>query len=392
MSIKLNIDDFLKCKYNNECLILDSIIINNILDLISNNDNKNKKSKIYQKKVSNVLKNPKIKLLKDKISNKVNLILNKLSENNIDNLVIEFMKNVKIYNIDDYNEFIKAFYIKIISEINFLDNYLNFFYIIISTYKQVYNYDYDYFYNLIECKFKYDYEDIIDTNYDFIHLIVDNRLNNLTLIKYMIKYNYFDISFEKYIENYILNQTKYLSDIYFLLKDKDLSIEYKNKIKLILSEDIQLRDKILIENLLGNSNVPNKIIIKSKIVKEEIPDINKNNIELENMLEEYLFINNSESLEEYITTNCVNANIKNKFCEFLMERYFISKSEVSKQICNLLKHLIKNKYLFKSNLSRGLLNCYKSNFNNDKLKTLLLFLKNLGITNGLENMMKKSDL
>ena len=56
-----------------------------------------------------------------------------------------------------------------------------------------------------------------------------------------------------------------------------------------------------------------------------------------------------------------------------------------------MKKMIKSKILFKSNLSRGLLNLYnsKSTYDQDKFKKILLFLKNLGITNGLETLMSK---
>ena len=73
---------------------------------------------------------------------------------------------------------------------------------------------------------------------------------------------------------------------------------------------------------------------------------NNTNIELENMFEEYLFIDNYESLEEYIHINCKDALGKNKFCEFIILKYFNLDKEDSNKIFFLLKALVKKKILF----------------------------------------------
>ena len=439
MNNKLDTELLFNLKYSEECLYLDSDIIEFISDSFTNNNSKNKKFKILPKKAVAIIKNPKLKQIKDKISNKVNLILNKISENNIDNLVFEFIENIKITNIDKYNDFIKSFYFKLLSEINFFKFYIKFFSIISSVYEQVNNYNIEYFYNLIENKFNYDYYDIINEDSEYFKdMNSEKRINNLYLIKELIKINYFKLSFYDFINNKIVSQTKYISDIYHWFKNTDLNLDQIKDIKMILNNDIQLRDKVLLENLLNNSDnlevnqENNKIIFKNKIIfnkiNEEQPlnnennirnnikinenniknnennikinennikinenNIKNNNIELENNLDEYLFINNSESIEEYININCKDANTKNKFCEFIINKYFNLVPLESNKILLLMKILIKNKILFKSNLSRGLLNLYninKNKMNSDKLKNLLLFLKNLGITNGLEYLMK----
>ena len=165
MNDKLDIELFFNLKHNKECLYLDNDIIELIIDTFSNN--KNKKPKTIYKKTLAVIKNPKLKQIKDKISNKVNLILNKLSENNTDNLIIEFIENVKINNIEDYNEFIRTFYIKLLSEIGFFKCYINFFYILTSTYEKVNGYNIEYFYNLIESNFNYHYHDITNNDTEY---------------------------------------------------------------------------------------------------------------------------------------------------------------------------------------------------------------------------------
>ena len=181
MNNKLNIELFFNLKNNEDCLYLDSDIIDSIIDTFTNNNSKNKKNKIIIKKSIAVLKNPKLKQIKDKISNKVNLILNKISENNIENLVIEFLENIKILNIDDYNEFIRSFYIKLLSEVNFFKFYIKFFNIITLTYNKVNNYKIDYFYNLIESKFNFDYYDEVNNETEYFKDMNDEKRINKRL-------------------------------------------------------------------------------------------------------------------------------------------------------------------------------------------------------------------
>ena len=143
--------------------------------------------------------------------------------------------------------------------------------------------------------------------------------------------------------------------------------------------------------LNGNTS---KIIFKTIQFEKVNNTINQpsqtNTIELDNILEEYFFINNSESLENYIETNCIDAITKNKFCEYLIDKYFKLSNDEYKKIIILFKFLIKNKILFKSNLSRGLLNIYPiKNMSLGRIKNLLLFLKSQGITKGLESLLTK---
>jgi hypothetical protein len=240
----------------------------------------------------------------------------------------------------------------------------------------------------------------------------EKRINNLILLRKLIKVNYFNESFSEYINDTILNQKKYLSDIYYWLKDSILTTTNIKKINsILLNDEIQLRDRVLLDNLLnGCNNIEinqpfNKIIFKNPsnenklsfsevvttIENKVVPETNNLSIELENNLEEYFFIDNSESIDDYINNNCKDANAKNKFCEYIIDKYFKLQNNDSLKILTLMKKLIKSKILFKSNLSRGLINLYnnKISYNHDKFKKLLLFLKSLGITNGLENLMSK---
>jgi len=400
MNPHIDIELLLSFKNHPKCINLDDDVLSSILNSFTNNEYKNKKYKIQNKKVKSIFKNPKIKIMKDKITNKVNLILNKLTENNIDNLVSEFNENIKITNHDDYNEFLKTVYYKILSEVNFIKNYLNFFIIITEIYKNIYDYNIKYFYLLIENKFKLDYENDVNDEFIFLTEIEDEtkRINNLILIKELIKLNYFVLSFQTYIENYLLGQKEYLADITVWFKDDKITDEQINKIKLLIDNTENFRDKVLLENLVNNNGKTNKIIFKKQNVYTEKPvtsdlrNTNKtiNSVELLNILEEYLFIESLDSIENYIQINCTDAITKNKFCEFIIQESFKLTNDEYKKILLLFKILIKNKSLFKSNLSRGLLNIYSSsNFNNDKFKSFLTFLKSLGITKGIEHIMQK---
>jgi hypothetical protein len=388
----MNSTVFFNIKNMKECLELDQNIINSIIESFSGHDNKHKK-KVISKKPLNILKNPKLKSIIDKTSNKVNLILNKLSENNIDNLVIEFIENVKITTIEDYNDYLKTFYLKILSEINFYKFYFKFFDILSNVYFNVLSFSNEYFYNLVEKKFTNDYLDYIEEEYDFLKEITEDekRTNNLLLIKNMVLSEHLKPTINDYINEVLLNQNKYLADIHFWFKDNTLTNDQTEKIKYLLTDDIQLRDKILLENLINgtNNNIINnnasKIIFKKK---NDQPSSN-NTIQLQNLLEEYLFIDNSESIEDYIINECDDINSKNKFCEFIVDKYFKLTATNSNKILKLIKLLIKKKILFKSNLSRGLLNVNNNKTPQDKLKTLLLHLKNMGITNSLETLMNK---
>lgn len=371
-----DIDIFFQYRYLEEYKNLDENIINNILNLFNSNyDIKQKKNKkvFIKKSENNILKNSKLQSMKDKIVNKVNLILNKLSDTNIDNLVIEFIQNIKLNNIDDYNEFLQSIYNKIISEVNFIKNYLSFFKIITYIYEKCYNYTTAFFFDIIENKFK--------ENYSSIELLEDDenkRLNNLILIKELININLLNNTIIENINEIIINQTNYYSDIYYWFKDIKLTEDYQEKIKNICNFNIQNRDKILLENLI---NTTSKLEIKIK----------KNTNIIEKLIED----NNIATIETYITNNCVDAISKNKFCESVIYIYIMDSSNDTKKIFNLFKTLIKNHILFKSNLSRGLIGFLSSNKlfeNNNKLKQLLNFLQMNGITKGLEQIMNKNNI
>jgi hypothetical protein len=380
----IDIKTFTQLKSCSDYKILDIEIINYILNNFEGVDVKKTKKNYQFKKSNQILKNPKIKLIKEKNSNKINLILNKLSENNLQNLLLEFFQNIKILSIEDYNEFIKTIYIKMLNETKFLKSYFEFFKNIIQAYKIANNWDYAYFYDLVENKFCIDYFDLEDNNWDFLKDYENEnyRINNLNIIKEMVELKFLSTDFLEILEDQLLNQNKYLSDIYYYFKDTKMSKQNIEKINVILNIDIQIRDKILLQNLISeNVSEPkkNKIIFKRKAQPLPLE------FKIENILTE-----NIETIQKFIEANCIETNEKNKFCETLIKLYFNSNDD--DKYIDLIIVLINEQILFKSNFSKGLLNQPNLTSSNNKEKKLLLTLKNLGITKGLESLLNKYNI
>jgi len=399
----LDINTFLSYKFNENVQELDNKTLELLNELFG--QDKNKKNKKTKKPNINLLKNQKIQNKKDNIINKVNLILNKLSESNIHLLVNDFLENINQIDEEQFNEIQKAFYLKIISEINFIKIYLEFFKIIVFIYSKIQSYNIKFFISSIETKFKIDYTDFDLTPENKFEYIKDlngesKRINNLILIKNLIDYKFLSLNIYNYCDKTIINQNIFLTDIYywFNMRNKELTVNEKDKIKTYLKDkNIGSRENILLENLLSNQqnnkNEENKINFNT---------INTDTLKLEteNIIDEYLLYKSFEDIKYFINTRCNDAINKNKFSEFLIDKYFLSDKENSTEIIELVKELIKNQILFKSNLSRGLI-LISNNWNeisidyeksDEKMKNLLIILKNLGITKNLESLIKQYNL
>lgn len=391
-----NLKSFLQLKNHKDCKDLDIEVITFILESFENSEGKKNKKYIFNnnnyKKSNQILKNPKIKLIKEKISNKVNLILNKLSENNLSSLLIEFFQNIKILNLDDFNEVIKTIYIKMLSEIKFLKLYLEFFKNIIGTYKHIYSYNISYFYDLLEFKFNFDYNNLEDITMDFLkdYDSEDFRLNNLTILKELIQQQFFNSNFEDLLNNKILNQDKYYSDIYYWFKNSKLTNEQVENINNIIDNiSIEIRDKILLQNLISDYTIEPK---KTKLVFKKKKIVNSFESKVEGLINDYLLTDDTNSIENFITLNCIETPDKNKICEVIISNYFSSVNY--DKVIELIKYLIMEQILFKSNFSRGLLSLYNlgNQYNQTKENMLLHTLKNLGITKGLETLLSKHNI
>ena len=402
----MDIESFVSLKTLPELETLSNEIIN-IIAILSNG----KKIIKNINKGNQLLKNPKIQLLKDKIENKVNLILNKLSELNINNLLVEFVETIGKIKEEEFNDIQKAFYQKMQSDISFIKIYIDFYKLISHVYILQFNYSNKFMINIIESKFLYDYYDIEYTEtYNFLmeyedvnnFIISENkRVNHLIIIKNMIYSNILNNNLENIITEKLLEQKKYYADIYYWLQNKTLDDTTKLTIKnIIINNTLPLREKVLLDNLITDTkNTEVKGDVKSLStpqIKEQNINLDTLAIESENIIEEYLFMESIDEVKIFIESRCKDAISKNKFCQYLFNKYFESNIESTSKMLDFIKTLVKKQILFKSNLSRGLLLLYNNwkdlvdDFNNPdkKMKELLISLKNLGITKNLENLLQ----
>ena len=371
---------------------------------------------------NNTMKKPSIQMLKDRIDNKVNLILNKLSEMNFDNLLIEFVENINKITENDFNIIQQTFYVKMQSEINFVKIYLDFFKIITSLYRDTNKYNINFFYKIVETKFLHDYYNVELTE-DFAFLSEfdeeSRRINNHTIIKSMVNNKFFKPEILDKLDTMMLEQSCHIADIYYWFQNNIITENIKQSIiSKINNTVLPTREKVLLENLVNhkqkvlvnekpqpvNNIVNNNIVNNDDDFKEivhrkgykKVEKIDTLHLEIENIIEEYLAIDSCEDVILFIDEKCKDAISKNKFCQYTFNKYFDSSQETGKQILELFKLLIKKQALFKSNLSRGLLLLYSKwdevmlDYNNPnvKLKELLIYLKNIGITKNLESLLK----
>ena len=447
----LDINIFLSLKTNNEVQELDSKTIDSLYSLFGNIDKTRRNKKFNKKTNVNILKNQKIQNKKEIISNKVNLILNKMSESNIDSLIIEFVENINQVDDDNYDEIQKTFYLKIISEINFIKIYLQFLKVISYLYQKVQNFNISFFYSLVESKFKLDYTDYDIDPESKISFIKDmdgetKRLNNLIIINNLVEQKMMSSNIFNECDKHILNQSVFIPDIYhwFSFKNRSLNDEEVSKIKKLLKKaDITSRETVLLENLINpkstvlHNSTNTNTNTNNNTNSNPNPDINPNTnpnpnpnsnhnyttitstnkpvsttttfsttttklintdtlqLECENIIEEYSLYKSIEDVTYFIETRCLDAINKNKFCEYLIDKYFSLSKETSNDLLELMKQLIKIQTLFKSNLSRGLL-LINTNWKEkscvynkpaERMKLLLSNLKASGITKGIEFLM-----
>jgi hypothetical protein len=406
VQLNSNINLFLSFKSNAEVQELDDNVLEILVSIFGTTD-KNKKKKLLKKSNINILKNHKMQNKKDNIVNRVNLILNKLSETNLDVLTIEFLENINQVDVDTFEEIQKTFYLKIISEINFIKIYLQFLKVLGLIYWKVQSYDLSYFISIVESKFRLDYTeyDIApESKFEFVREFdgETKRINNLILIKNLIEQKFLNETLNDSLDHLIISQTVFLPDIYYWFnsRNKELSNDEKNKISELLKlPNLNSREIVLLESLINKtnkikqiSNVSSSIKQTTKIIESTEIKTDTLKLELDNILEEYILIRSIDEIKYFIENRCSDAISKNKFCESILDKYFKSNKEISNELIELLKQLIKNQILFKSNLSRGLLlinNNWKDktpDYNKpvEKMKGILNVLKNIGITKNIE--------
>lgn len=386
----MDLQSFVSLKNSTELNIL-SNELQNIINILNNG----KKNYKYNENIS--YKTNKNVINKDKLENKINIVLNKLSEINFNNLLIEFVETIGKMSEQDYENLQKIFYLKMLLDISFIKNYIEFFKIITNVYRLEYNLLPKFFIKILEGKFMYDYNNIEYTE-DLLFLKEFDsddktntnaelkRINNLIILKNAINVNLLNQECLKSINNIILEQNNYYIDIYYWFQHASLDDNIVNKIKYkINNTTLQYREKVLLDTLFNEHKIeePDKVVEKQIIT-------NTIDIEIENIINEYLYIETFDEIKFFITNRCKDAISKNKFCQILFTKYFDILENDSDKILELIKLLIKKQILFKSNLSRGLLLLYNKSKNTDskleksKMKNLLTCLKNMSITKNIE--------
>ena len=431
--IRMNSIDLLTLKNDPKCAILEEDIIS---DIVSSFNQSNIKTFKVSKKQVNILKNNKIQIKKDLNENKLVMVMNKLSHNNINELVKEYLSTITISNEDEYYILQNQILEKMIKDITFIDNYIPFVIKIFSIEKYKLSLEPLLFisniYNIVNHLY---YKSENTTNIE----ITDSenyRSSILMLIKKLIVFNFFNDNMYDYISEILLNQTYYKVDIYYWFDkiSNKVLIKYNNDI----IENINYcnlnnlkRDALMIESIVQNNKemsvhtnvsipknntitnkaITNKTITNNTITNNTITNntiitkpinktiINKTDeiftISCQNIIEEYLYLEIIEEVQLFINTECNNKEYDNTFqksifCKELLKYYFTN-PEKRISILKLYDILIKKKYIFKSNISKGLLIYLEANNinKNDNIESFLKFLKNNNITKNIEHVFKK---
>lgn len=382
----MNSTTLLALKNNTKYQILSENIICSINNLF-NMSNAIVKKKSNKNKI-NIIKNTNFQQTKNKFENKIIMILNKVSNDNIDKLIIEFLENITIDTIEEYNMIQTIIFNKIIREIDMIDSYYKFMIIIFQIMYYKFNFEPYYFTLLIENFILHCYNNtILSDEFAFLQDYNDEtiRCNVIKIIKLLLHYNFFNYELKNIITDILFNQHKFNIDISCWFSNDNQYIElYKEQLVERINNCSSFREKILLENLFSQTSV---VTVNHTNINDNMT--NELEILMDNIIEEYMYFKSLDDITEFINEYCNNPDDKNIFCSLLINHYF--KSEDNNSILTLFTILIKNKVIFKSNISRGLTIYCKDNdtINNDKMKQLLLFLKSNNITKNIEHIFKK---
>ena len=402
----MNSIDLLKLKNDTSCVLLNEMTIATILGFF--NQSNIKTFKIVKKQV-NILKNNRIQGKKDLNENKLIMIMNKISHNNINSLIKEYLSTITINTLDEYNSIQHEIICKLIKDITFINNYIPFIIKIFSIEKYKLSFDPEYFINTLHsiiqshyaCKPISNESNITDRSNE------SERIACLTIIKKLISFNFFTIDLYHYISKLLLSQQYYKIDVYYWFVDL---IEYKNIYKSQIHNCIiecnksgLKREELMLETIFDDTIKPTEsiepkkfsdIVLTDKVSTEKTSKpINTTTnhfiISIQNIIDEYLYLEILDEVGNFIINECKDLNEKNIFCQELIKIYFTGSKRP--QILLLFDFLIKKKYIFKSNLSKGLLLYLENNTinTNDPIDIFLKYLRSNNITNNIEHVFKK---
>jgi hypothetical protein len=325
------------------------------------------------------------------------LLINKLDSENINEIIKEFINKFKEINYSDYCLFQKCIFFRMLKDRKFQNIYLTFYLKIKQIFDTILKINSKFLINLIEIKFKIDYQNInLDDEFIIKNLMCEDiddlalinefklisdfdknndeesRINNLNLVLRLVQSNYLNYKILNEISE-ILVETSYIPDIYHLFSNKHV---FSN---INLSK---YKDSLLLKSeKLKNNNFSNRyLVLLDRIIElttneqilclecndessfDSIYEPNEDNLEtlkendgrdefeleIENILDEYLLL---EDVGE------VNAFIKNCYEESKQSLPEIKIKEFVTQLIN---------FYFKNNLS-----------NFDKFKLLFLSFRNI---------------
>ena len=397
---------------------IDNKLLGKINSLFLNADykkNKKKNKKNNWRKTTNFEKKTNL-LITD-----VNKIFNKLTINNFDIILNEFISNPIFFVKNNTKNICNNIWLKIIHDVNFIDLYLKF---IIKIQKIINNTDLKIDFLgpiliLTEKKFNLDF---LNENNDIFNLLkIPNDINNKTQdYLFIYKINNLKIIFHL-IKNKILSDNISPVIIKLLTKiDKTGEIIYNwfslyNKIpenelvllnNIIKNNNYSNRIQIILNNFIETNNVTTDNIITGDVTTDNVTtdNVTTNNvtydIEIINIIEEYIYIKNLEEIKLYINENCKNILNKNIFCATLYHVWLTSSKSTGNIIYKLVNQLLCNKILYKSNFSSGLIMTYKNwdNINIDYAyakKHIIVILNQLykhNITNKINHLFKNYNI
>lgn len=218
--------------------------------------------------------------------NDINILLNKLCLSNIDNILIDFFNNIKI-NENNINSFIKIIYNKILNEKSFVKANSIF---LVKTFNIIYN---KYSINLTNIIINYITNEF---NNNYLSYDENKKENFLNFIKELIEQNMLIETIYNDIITYLLNKKLYI-DIYFLLKNTNRVKKYNNIINNIINNNNNIRLQTLFKSLTTKKKS------KKKSIKKKISKKTNYDLEIENIIEEYLFLKDISEIKLYLKEN-----------------------------------------------------------------------------------------
>ena len=351
----MKIEYLLSFKDNSEVQQLDKNSYNYFVKLFGLNQIK-KFNNLINKKT----KNTNARDLKKMTNNKFTLLLNKITENNFNNIIIEFIQTFYELSQLDFNIFIETTFIKLIKDTKFQKIIFNFYNKISKIYINKFNLNEKHLINILENYYSKIYLNIeLQDKYIFLnkYILEENRINFLNLINYMISKDILNSSLNDIISN-TLCESDYILDIYRWFKPKKNQNKYLNIIKTKMNNKLTKREKILITSLLGKTSeesISEESINEESINEESISEesINEESIseesineeskiEIINMIEEYLLLEDTTDIFDYLENNSSDTIIM--FFNELINLYFqnsITKLECYKIIFHKILNYIK---------------------------------------------------